>query len=161
MTAFRTSRFPSRCLPDRRGAIKKGGRDMPQVSTEALSRGILGVFAVSLMFSAAQIASGRDLSSASLVSTSQVSSSSAGIGMNRDAKADRAAVVSASAGRTRTISLRLDGLSDTSVLVRVPVAQAARETSFGKSGDRKLACEAVVSALTEISKRLEPGRCVT
>jgi hypothetical protein len=132
---------------------------MPQVSREALSRGILGVFAVSLMFSAAQIASGRDLGSISLVS--QVSLSSAGMGINREAKADRAAVVSASAGRTQTISLRLDGLSDTSVLVQVPVAQAASEISIGKSGDRKLACEAVVSVLTEISKRLEPGRCVT
>src|ERR1700733_2292548 len=139
----------------------RGGRDMPQVSREALSKGILGVFAVSLMFSAAQIASGRDLSSISLVSTSQVSLSSADIGINREAKADRAAVASASAGRMQTISLRLDGLYDTSVLVRVPVAQAAREISFGKSGDRKLACEAVGSVLTEISKRLEPGRCVT
>jgi hypothetical protein len=141
--------------------MNEGGRDMPQVSREALSRGILGVFAVSLMLSAAQIAFGRDLSSISLVSTSQVSLSSAGMGINRGAKSDRAAVVSASAGRTQTVSLRLDGLSDTSVLVRVPVAQAAREISFGKSGDRKLACEAVVSVLTEISKRLEPGRCVT
>jgi hypothetical protein len=141
--------------------MNEGGRDMPQVSKEALSRGILGVFAVSLMLSAAQIAFGRDLSGISLVSTSQVSLSSAGMGINREAKADRAAVVSVSAGRTQTVSLRLDGLSDTSVLVRVPVAQAAREISFGKSGDRKLACEAVVSVLTEISKRLEPGRCVT
>jgi hypothetical protein len=141
--------------------MNQGGRDMPQVSREALSRGILGAFAVSLMFTAVQIASGRDLSSVSLVSASRVSLLSAGEGINRDAKADRAAVVSASAGQTRTISLRFDGLSDTSVLVRVPATKTARETSLGKSGDRKLACEAVVSVLTEISKRLEPGRCVT
>ena len=95
---------------------------MPQVSREALSKGILGVFAVSLMFSAAQIASGRDLSSISLVSTSQVSLSSADIGINREAKADRAAVASASAGRMQTISLRLDGLSDTSLPIRLLVA---------------------------------------
>ncbi len=134
---------------------------MSQVSREVLSRGILGVFAVSLMFSAVQIASGRDLGGASRVSTSRVSSSSAGIGINREAKADRGAVVSAPAGRTQTISLRLDGLSDTSVLVRIPVAQAARASSFAKPGDRKVACEPVVSVLTEVSKRLEPGRCIT
>ena len=139
---------------------------MSQVSREALSRGILGVFAVSLMFSAVQIASGRDLGSVSQVSTSQVSTSqvslaSAGVDINRAAKADRAAGVSASAGRTQTISLRLDGLSDTSVLVRVPVAQAVPETSLGKPGDRKMACEPVVSVLTEVAKRLGPGRCVT
>jgi hypothetical protein len=144
--------------------MNEGGRNMSQVSREILprgilSRGILGVFAVSLMFSAAQIASGRDLSNISRVSAPQISSASAGIGINRAAKADRAAV-SASAGRTQTISLRLDGLSDTSVLVRIPVAQAARGTPFAKPGDRKVACEPVVSVLTEISKRLEPGRCV-
>ena len=86
---------------------------------------------------------------------------SAGVGINRAAKADRAGGVSASAGRTQTVSLRLDGVSDTSILVRVPVAQAARETSFAKHGDRKVACEPVVSVLTEVAKRLEPGRCVT
>jgi hypothetical protein len=134
---------------------------MSQVSREVLSRGILGVSAVSLMFGAVQIASGRDLSEVSQVSASQISLVSAGIGSNRAAKADRAASLSAPAGRTQTISLRLEGLSDTSVLVRVPVAQAARETSFGKPADRKVACEPVVSVLTEVSKRLEPGRCVT
>jgi hypothetical protein len=140
--------------------MNEGGRDMSQVSREALSRGILGVFAVSLMFSAVQIASGRDLSSVSQAPISQVSLVSAGVDINRAAKADRAAGLSASAGRSQTISLRLDGLSDTSVLVRVPVAQAARATSFGKPGDRKMACEPVVSVLTEVSKRLEPGRCI-
>jgi hypothetical protein len=32
-----------------------------------------------------------------------------------------------------------------------------------KSGDRKLAmaCEPVVSVLTEVAKLLEPGRCIT
>ena len=132
---------------------------MSQVSRQALSRGILGVFAVALMFSAAQIASGRDLSSIS--QASDVASVSAGAGINRAAKADRAAGMSASAGRTQTVSLRLAGVSDTSVLVRVPVAQVARETSFAKPGGRKVACEPVVSVLTEVAKRLEPGRCVT
>ncbi len=67
----------------------------------------------------------------------------------------------------RTISLQLNGLADTSVLVRVPVAQAARSgasaPSWTKSGDgkRTVACEPVVSVLTEVAKQLQPGRCVT
>jgi len=141
--------------------MNEGGRDMSQVSRQVLSRGILGIFAVALMFSAAQIASGRDLSSTSQAATSDVGSVSAGAGINRAAKADRAAGLSAVAGRTQTVSLRLDGVSDTSVLVRVPVAQAARESSFAKPGGRKVACEPVVSVLTEVARQLEPGRCVT
>jgi hypothetical protein len=85
--------------------------------------------------------------------------------------------VAASAVPTRTISLRLDALSDTSVLVRVPAAkEAGQEAGNGppappassppavtKSGDRKMAvaCEPVVSVLTEVAKLLQPGRCVT
>jgi len=48
-----------------------------------------------------------------------------------------------------------------SVLVSVPVAHVARDTSFAKPGDRKVACEPVVSVLTEVAKQLQPGRCVT
>ena len=66
-------------------------------------------------------------------------------------------------GRSRC---KLDGLADTSVLIRVPVAQAARPSSFApswtKSGaKRTVACEPVVSVLTEVAKLLQPGRCVT
>jgi hypothetical protein len=67
----------------------------------------------------------------------------------------------------RTISLRFNGLSDTSVLLRVPVAQASRRGSFAPSwirsgtDKRAVACEPVVSVLTEVAKQLEPGRCVT
>jgi hypothetical protein len=134
---------------------------MSQVSSQALIKGILGASAVSLTFGAVQFASGRDLGHVSQALVVQVSLPSSGEGINRAAKADRAAAVSASARQTRTISLRLDGLSDASVLVRVPLAHAARATSFAKPGDRKVACEPVVSVLTEVAKLLEPGRCVT
>ncbi|MDR3486017.1 MAG: hypothetical protein P4M05_14035 [Bradyrhizobium sp.] len=134
---------------------------MSQVSRQALFKGILGASAVSLTFGAVQLASGRDLGRVSQAPVLQVSLLSAGAGINRAAKADRAAGVSASVRRTQTISLRLDGLSDTSVLVRVPAAHPARDTSFAKPGDRKVACEPVVSVLTEVAKHLEPGRCVT
>jgi hypothetical protein len=73
---------------------------------------------------------------------------------------------------TQTISLRLDALADTSILVRVPAAKEARNGSSAPSpfapaattsGSRKMAvaCEPVVSVLTEVAKLLQPGRCVT
>jgi hypothetical protein len=133
---------------------------MAQISRTVLSGGIFGAIAVTLTFGAVQFASGRDLSGVSLASAA---SSEAGI--NRAAKADRAVVATGSPARTQTISLRLNGLSDTSVLVRMPLAQAARpstsSSSFTLPGERKLACEPVVSVLTEVASRLQPGRCVT
>ena len=73
-------------------------------------------------------------------------------------------------GRTETIALRVDGLTDTSVLVRVPAAKEARsETRKGptppvtKPASKRIAvaCEPPVSVLTEVAKLLQPGRCVT
>jgi hypothetical protein len=141
--------------------MNAGGRNMSQVSRQALIKGVLCASAVALTSGAVQFASGRDLGSLSQASVPQVALLSAGVGIDRTAKGDRAGSTSVSAGRTQTIALRLEGLSDTSVLVSVPVAHAARDTSFGKAGDRKMACEPVVSVLTEVAKQLEPGRCVT
>jgi hypothetical protein len=138
--------------------MNEGGRDMSQVSRQALFKGIFAASAVALTSGAVQFASGRDLGRVSQVAVSQVS---AGNDINRSAKADRVAGALASAGRTQTILLRLEGVSDTSVLVRVPIAQAARDTSFAKPGERKVACEPVVSVLTEVAKQLAPGRCLT
>jgi hypothetical protein len=147
---------------------------MSQVTT-----GVFGVIAVSLALGAAQFASGRDLPSSfqdRLLGLSGMPEAA----VNRAAKADRAAVMG-SAVQTRTISLRLDGLADTSIVVRIPVAkdvnhnagdkEAGKEAnnnslpSLTKPGDRKakmtLACEPVVSSLVEIARQLQPGRCVT
>jgi hypothetical protein len=126
------------------------------------SRGIYAALAVALTFGAAQFALGRDLSG-----DLQVSAGTPATAINRTAKADRAAGVALSATPTQTISLRLNGISDTSVLVRIPVAQAANKGSSApslfKSGNGKIAvaCEPAVSVLTEIAKLLAPGRCVT
>ncbi len=66
------------------------------------------------------------------------------------------------------ISLRLDSLSDTSVLIRMPAASEVRSgpsapSTIKPSSDRKVAvaCEPPVSVLTEVAKELQPGRCVT
>jgi hypothetical protein len=129
-----------------------------------LSRGIFGAIAVSLSFGAIQFAPARDLNG-----IPQESAGTPNSAINRAAKADRAAAAAASELQTRTISLRPSGLSDTSVLVRVPVAKAVRNAppspapSARKPGDRRMAvaCEPVVSVLTEVAKLLQPGRCVT
>jgi hypothetical protein len=125
-----------------------------------LSRGIFGAIAIALTFGAVQFASGRDLSGGL-----QDSAGTPAAAVNRATKADRAVGVAGSGAQTQTISLRLDGLSDTSVLVRIPVAREARNGSFAPSAakpeDRKVACEPVVSVLTEVAKQLQPGRCIT
>ena len=127
-----------------------------------LFRGILAAGAVTLTFGAAQFALGRDLSVGQ-----QDPAVATDATVNRAAKADRAARVAAPASQSRTISLRLDALSATSVLVRIPFAQEARNgasaRSIIKSPDRKMAvaCEPMVSILTEVAKQLQPGRCVT
>jgi hypothetical protein len=149
-----------------------GGRDMSQKSKDILSKGILAAIAISLTFGAAQFALGRDLAGTEQGSF-QVALGTSEAVINRAAKADRAGVANA-AEQTRTISLRFDGLPDTSVLVRVPVAkeaakEAAKQTrgnsapSVIKSGGQKtaVACEPIVSVLTEVAKQLQPGRCVT
>jgi hypothetical protein len=126
------------------------------------SRGIFAALAVSLSLGAAQFASGRDLSG-----DLQASAGTPTTAINRTAKTDRAAGVAVSPTPTQTISLQLNGVSDTSVLVRIPVAQAASKGSSApslfKPGNGKIAvaCEPAVSVLTEIAKQLAPGRCVT
>ena len=124
-----------------------------------LSRGIFAAIAVSLTLGA--VASGRDLSAGP-----QDPAGTPEAIVNRAAKADRSAGVAGSGAQTRTVSLRLDALADTSVLIRIPVAQARKGSStpaVTRSGDRKVtvACEPVVSILTEVAKQLQPGRCVT
>src|SRR5712671_2319254 len=129
-----------------------------------LSRGILGAIAVSLTFGAA-LAAGRDLAEIqNPAGNSQVVNTSEAI--NRAAKADRADGAVASAAPTRTISLRQGVLTDTSVLIRLPVTREARNVpapAVVKPQARKatVACEPPVSVLTEVAKRLEPGRCIT
>ncbi|MEA2836881.1 MAG: hypothetical protein QOD89_1431 [Bradyrhizobium sp.] len=128
--------------------------------------GILGTLAISLSLGAAQYASGSDLVGLARQSTTGVPQATPDITINREAKADRADAPS-NGLKTRTISVSVDGLSDTSILVRVPVARKeARNTSPApvtakQPVARTVACEPVVSVLTEVAKQLQPGRCVT
>jgi hypothetical protein len=134
-----------------------------------LSRGIFGAIAVSLTLGAVPLALGSDLSAGPQTASVGQAAHNPGTlsaAVNRGAKMDRAEATRSDAPM-RTISLQLSGLSETTVLVRIPVAQAERRRSPAptliKSGDRKptVACEPMVSVLSEVAKLLQPGRCVT
>jgi hypothetical protein len=120
------------------------------------------VAAAALVLGAVQLAPGQDLTG-SLQAPAGIPDQ----GVNRVAKSDRVVSVTPPAVPTQTISIKLDGLADTSILVRVPPARDARNTqpatSPTKSGAQATAigCEPVVSVLTDIAKRLQPGRCIT
>ena len=125
--------------------------------------GILAALAVSLAFGAVQFASGHDLT-VGLATPGDPAAPS----VNRTAKADREAIIPEATMATRTISIHVDKvLPDTSVLVRVPLSHQARVAPpapvFLRSNESKaaVACEPSVSVLTEIAKRLQPGRCIT
>ena len=131
------------------------------------SRGIFTAVAVMLTLGAVPLALGRDLTGASDHQRAAAPAGAISTGVNRTAKTDRVGAA-ASAAVTRTISLQVNGLSETSVLLRIPVADAAGRRAPGplliKSGERKsatVACEPMVSVLTEVAKQLQPGRCVT
>ncbi len=160
-----------------------------------IHKGILSAAAVLLSFGAAQFASGEDFT---------VGMRTAGIpdqAIDRSGKTDRAPILAEPAAPTHTISIHVDKVPGTSVLVRIPVARdeqggkdqgratqdsvsrgstnqgsanqgtanqgsapegnAAPAPQQVKDQRRTIACEPVVSVLTEIAKRLQPGRCIT
>jgi hypothetical protein len=136
------------------------------------SRLMFGAAAIALTLGAVPLALGRDLSDGlqdRLQSAFQDTANGTvgtATAINRSAKADRPASVAKSGTPSRTISLQLNGVSATTVLVRIPTAQATRggasAPSWLRSGDKRaVACEPVVSVLTDVAKRLQPGRCVT
>jgi hypothetical protein len=135
---------------------------MAKISVSQIATGILGAAAVSVALGAVTFASGNDLVAAR---ADAIQTGTAAI--NRSAKSDRADGVRAAQGRSRTISVRPEGLSETSILIRLP-AKLREEARTrlplpGLANPRKLtvACEPVVSVLTEVAKQLQPGRCVT
>jgi hypothetical protein len=132
-------------------------------------KAILAALAITAGFGVVQFASGHDLTGGW-----QLASTAPAADINRAAKADRV-VLRAAPGQTETITIRSVGLDDTSVVVRVPVAQApvtqapvVQEVRNppappARPGTSKMtvACEPPVSVLTEVAKLLQPGRCVT
>jgi len=143
--------------------INVGGRGCMAMSyvLSSTGAGIVGVAA--LMLGAMQLAPGQDLTG-SLKTLAGISDQ----GVNRAVKSDRVVGLTPPAAPTQTISIKLDGLADTLILVRVPPARDARNTQPTTGGpirsgaqSHAIACEPVVSVLTDIAKWLQPGRCIT
>jgi hypothetical protein len=131
--------------------------------------GILAAVSGSLSFGAAQFASGGDLAVAGR-DPGRGQDATNENGVNRSAKSDRAGVSRMLPGQSQTISVRLDELSATSILIRLPARfgedaldrPAVPDLAKQPVNARKsmVACEPVVSVLTEVAKQLQPGRCV-
>ena len=118
----------------------------------------LGVVAASLTFGAAQFASGGDLRGDPSAPTANE--------VNRASKADRISTATRGVSQAPTVTIRSSILADTSIAVRLSVAARVdtrvRDQAKALSAPRRtIACEPVVSALTEVAKLLQPGRCVT
>lgn len=128
---------------------------------------VLGMVAGATMFGAIQYASGNDLRG-TLTDSDKAASS----GVNRTAKGDRASLITTLNEQSQTLSFRVQGLSDTSVLLRMGVAPVVAPTKNEAVNIRPLpmnakpqraavGCEPPVSVLSEMAKMLQPGRCVT
>lgn len=134
----------------------------------------LGAVAIAATLGAVQLASGHDLADrwqavADLPSHSTNLAPSHNV--NRAGKADRLAEIKQAPMPTRTVSMRLNDLADTSVLLRVPAVIETgnakppvllqNQTQKKNRSKPTIACEPMVSSLTEVAKLLQPGRCVT
>ena len=131
-----------------------------ETDMSGITKGIVGAIAiVPLALGMLQLASGQRLAGAR-----QDWPDASETRVNRAAKADRVAGVVGSELQTNTVSIRFDDLA-TSVLANVRIANGTRRnSSTPASTDReneKIGCEAFVSVLAEVSKQLQPGRCVT
>jgi hypothetical protein len=154
------------CRSRRRDEKARAGQEMSRLIT-----GISGVIALTVISCAAQLALGRDLAAPRHAPINQplppsfISLDAGTFAVNRGAKADRAPGSAGSPALMRTVSVRLDGFSTTTFLLRVPSAGGSpvSATPPAKSGVRRpmIACEPVVSVLTEVARQLQPGRCVT
>ncbi|MGJ5042219.1 MULTISPECIES: hypothetical protein [unclassified Bradyrhizobium] len=138
---------------------------------------VLGSLAASAMLvGAMQLASGHDLgANLPVQSPSPQPIVATANDVNRAAKADRAKQ-NGTAAPSQTVSIKLAAFAETSFLVRLPFnptgvsagplpsPQGSQLITTGNERQavkHPVACEPSVSVLTEIAKRLQPGRCVT
>lgn len=135
---------------------------------------VLGVAAATLALSGAhlEMASGNDLNSfgARHGDAGMIVPGSAPE-INRAIKGDRDMVAAPAKQMLRTVSIQVDQLAHTSVLVRVPADQVRSDSApetitkpakQNTPAKRKMiACEPLVSGLTEVAKVLDSGRCIT
>ena len=128
---------------------------------------LLGAVAIAATLGAVQVGAVQLAPGHDLADRRQAVADKPDHNVNRSGKSDRLAEVKPRPVQTRTVSMRLNDLADTSVLLRVP---AVIETGNAKPpmllqnrsrNKPTIACEPMVSALTEVAKLLQPGRCVT
>jgi hypothetical protein len=131
-------------------------------------KGLIGALALALgALGAAQFAFGHDLAGSFQSFTAASNYAVNRYDVNRAAKTDRGPHLTTTAAPMQTISVQLHGLTETSVAVRIPVTQRDQDPAptplLTTSAPKKpaVACEPVVSVLTEVAKQLQPGRCVT
>jgi hypothetical protein len=126
-------------------------------------KGLIGALVLTLgAIGAVQLAFGHDV-------TGGPSSLSAGSDtvVNREGKTDRALRTVTPVAATQTVSVQLNGFADTTVVMRIPLMQEPRNSSptrlltTSEPQKHAVACEAMVSVLTDVAKQLPPGRCVT
>ncbi|SFN70816.1 hypothetical protein SAMN05216330_101306 [Bradyrhizobium sp. Ghvi] len=143
---------------------------MPQIQKVFLGAVAIVATLGAVQVGAVQLASGHDLADRRQALADQPGQTSgrsvASHNVNRTSKADRLADPKPAPVSTRTVSMRLNDLPDTSVLLRLPAAietgNAKPAPMMLKPGRRPtIACESMVSSLTEVAKLLQPGRCVT
>lgn len=143
-----------------------------------VTSGILGAVAATLALGAVhlEVATGNDLVGSPRrdggtlgIAHSPANIAAATQNVNRSAKGDRDLSVQPSGGVT--ISFKVPGADEASVALRMPAGDAADarrkppipvKLEKGSAVERKtIACEPMVSALTEVAKQLGPGRCIT
>lgn len=146
-----------------------------------LASGTLGVVAGVLALGAVhlEVSAGNDLlgpvqrGDASMTLPARAVEDAIATNVDRSAKGDRELAVKPAGGIT--MSFKVPGIDDASVMIRVPAGGGAgaaddlRKASASTLGSskgssataRQIACEPVVSVLTAVAKQLEPGRCVT
>jgi hypothetical protein len=130
-----------------------------------LASGILGAAAATLAFGAVhlEVAAGNDMLGPRQVVTSQ-SADTIAASIDRAGKGDRLGNSVSSESPSFTLSFRMPGVTDSSVMMRVPAPEVARSTPPSRnsgSAGRRVACEPSVSVLTPIAKQLDAARCVT
>jgi hypothetical protein len=124
-----------------------------------VSTGVLGALAVMVPLGAMHLPLGPDY----------LAQADAAAVVNRTAKSDRGSVRPI-AVEGRTVSIRLESLPDASIVIQIPgpdsmasdrgISPRARRAPASQAR-RTIACEPVVSVLTDVAKQLQPGRCVT
>ena len=141
---------------------------MPAIMSNT-GKAMVGAVALTLgAIGAAQLAFGRDVTDGiPALSAIPYLSTVSETDVNRERKTDRAPRVTTAAAPTQTVAVQLNGFADTTIVMRIPLMLDPRNVSptplLTTSDPQKhaVACEAMVSVLTDVAKQLPPGRCVT